>query len=302
MAGRVLITGAGGFVGGNLSTGFAAFGWQVTAVDVSFDAGVADRLQGCDLVSVDLATAALPDLPRADLIIHAAALTTEPEALGITPAEHLARNTQPLLSILRYAAVHPPAAFVFLSSSGVFNGTEGCPDLTDSCLPTGLAPYSAAKRAGELLAASALADLCPVHLLRLGYIYGPDEVARASRMRVSVVAGMIAAARAGQALPLRSDDPRRDWTFAPDLAPAIAALVAQPAADHPLHFGSGHILHDSALAAVIARHFGTLRLSRLAATGAKPPMVASTMPALSDFRWTPPEEGIAALCRQQVAA
>ncbi|MFN4128692.1 MAG: NAD-dependent epimerase/dehydratase family protein [Paracoccaceae bacterium] len=302
MTGRVLITGAGGFVGSSLSAGFATLGWQVTAVDLGFDPATVARLKGCDLVTLDLDDGTVPDLPRADVVIHAAALTTEPEALGITQAEHLARNMRPLLCVLQMAAAHTPGAFVFLSSSGVFNGIEGCPDLTDACQPTGLAPYSAAKRASELLVVSALAALCPVHVLRLGYIYGPDEVARASRMRVSVVAGMIAAARAGQALPLRSDDPRRDWTFAADLAPAIAALVIHAAAGHPLHFGSGHILPDSAVAALVARHFGTLRLFRIPASGAKPPMVASVLPALEGFRWTPPEEGIAMLCRQQVAA
>ena len=41
---RVLITGAGGFVGGALALGFAELGWRVLAMDRSFDEGPAHPL------------------------------------------------------------------------------------------------------------------------------------------------------------------------------------------------------------------------------------------------------------------
>ena len=83
--GRALITGAGGFVGSALAGGFLRLGWQVCALDTTFDVPARARLSEAELVCADLG-GPLPELSRADVIIHAAALTTGPEALGITPA------------------------------------------------------------------------------------------------------------------------------------------------------------------------------------------------------------------------
>jgi len=295
------ITGAGGFVGGTIAAGLLSLGYRVVAVDLSFDAGARARLAGATFVEADL-SAGFPDVPRADLIIHAAALTTDAATLGITPAAHIRANMAPLLSALDHAAATRPGAFVFLSSTGVFSATDGMPDLTDTCPPTATYPYAAAKRAGELLTVAALDGICPAHVVRLGYLYGPGESARPTRANVSLVARWLDAAVRGQTLQVPADDPRRDWTFAPDLAPALLRLTAAAPAGRPLHLTSGHVLSDAQLARLIARAHPQAIVRTGPALGAKPPAVPSVLPALDGFLWTPPEAGLAALLSERTAA
>lgn len=295
------ITGAGGFVGGAIAAGLLALGWRVVAVDLSFDGAARARLAGASLVEADL-SAGFPDLPGADLLIHAAALTTDAAALGITPAAHVRANIAPLLAALDHAAATRPVAFVFLSSTGVFAATDGTPDLSDTCAPTANHPYAVAKRAGELLAPAALAGVCPVHVVRLGYLYGPGEVARPTRTGVSLVRRWIDDAERGEALVVPGDDPRRDWTYAPDLAPALVRLTDAAPAGRPVHLNSGHVLSDAQLARLIARAHPRAVVRTGPASGAKPPAIPSLLPALSGFRWTAPEDGLASLMAERTAA
>lgn len=295
------ITGAGGFVGGTIAAGLLSLGYRVVAVDLSFDAGARSRLAGAMLVEADLTTG-FPDVPRADLFIHAAAITTDAATLGITPAAHIRANMVPLMAALDHAAATRPGAFVFLSSTGVFAATDGAPDLTDACTPTATHPYAAAKRAGELLTVAALDGVCPAHVVRLGYLYGPGESARPTRTNVSLVARWLDAAARGQALDVPADDPRRDWTFAPDLAPAIVRLAQGTPAGRPLHLTSGHVLSDARLARLIDRAHSGTTVRTGPALGAKPPAVPSAIPALDGFPWTAPEAGLAALLSERTAA
>jgi nucleoside-diphosphate-sugar epimerase len=285
---RVLITGAGGFVGGTLALGFADLGWSVIGLDRAFDAGRDDH--GVRWVTADLAQGVPPDVPGVDLVVHAAWVTTDAATLGITPADHVALNLRPLLTVLQYAARTGPGAFVYV---------EG---LTETHRPTGGSPYAAAKRAGELLVTAALDPGTAVHVVRLGYLFGPGEVGRPSRSRVSLIAGWLAAAREGQALAVRSDDPKRDWTFTSDLAAALERVVDGPAAGRPVHLGSPHVYRDSALASLIASQVpGAETLTESAVGRVKPPMVPSDIPSLRGFRWTDPTAGVRALLAAEVA-
>ena len=299
---RVVISGAGGFVGSALAEGFAALGWRVTALDMAFDDDTRARLAGHDIVISDLAQGVPAGLPPAQLVVHAAALTTDHADLGWTRAAHLAANTRPLLAMMEYAARTDVDAFVFLSSSGVFAVGDGNGALTDAHTPTGRTPYAAAKRAGELLVLAGFDGRPAPHVVRLGYVYGPHETTRATRTRVSIVAQWLAAARAGQPLAVRADDPRRDWTFAPDLAPALARLAIGASAGRPVHLGSPHVVSDHALAALVRSHFPAATLAtESVASPMKPPMAPSDIPALRGFAWTDPPTAVARLAAEVAA-
>ena len=298
MSPRATITGAGGFIGGHIAVGLAAAGWRVTAIDRAFDAVARARLRDADLVEADLSEG-VPDLPRADLLVHAAAVTTYDQGAGMSAAAHLAANTAPLLSALVHAAATGAGAFVFLSSTGVFGPGDGAPDLTDDCIPTAPHPYAAAKRAGEQLVPAGLSGICPAHVVRLGHLFGPEEASRPTRSKVSLIRRWCDAAMRGEVLELPANDPRRDWTWAPDLAPALLRLVGAAPANRPLHLVSGHVLSDVQLARLIVRACPGTGVSIGPEIETKPPAVPSRIPALDGFRWTSPEEGLAVLLAER---
>ena len=309
---RVLITGAGGFVGAALARGFARLGWNVTAVDRRFDDGFSET--DVRRITVDLGGSKPLDLPGSDLVIHGAWITSPPDALGIHPSEYPALNLGPLMAMMAHVQRSNPAAFVFLSSSGVFSPEDGTDWLTDDLVATGTSLYGAMKRgAEELILSPARERRRPgptpppaqtrFHVVRLGYLYGPHEGSRPSRTTVSLVARWVEAARGGGPLEIRADDPRRDWTFVEDLAPALERLVGDAPTHRPAHLCSPYVLRDSELASLVAsRSQGVGTVVVPAGSRAKPPMAASELPALEGFDWTTPEAGLDALFATQAAA
>ena len=169
-------------------------------------------------------------------------------------------------------------------------------------MPTGRSPYAVAKRAGELLTGTAL-DGVAAHVVRLGYLYGPHEAARPSRLRTSAVATWFAAARRGEPLVVAADDPARDWTFTPDLAPVVARLVAERPASGPVHLCSPFVATDSVMAAHIAALVpGTVCTPGPRLGAVKRPMRSSDYSHLGPLGWTNPATALAQLAAAEVRA
>jgi UDP-glucose 4-epimerase len=288
----VLITGAGGFVGSHLAEGFLDLGHQVTALDQHFDAPTRARLAGASLVEAPLTRDTLRNLQGSfDLMIHGAAITTPAETLGISELAHLKINLDLLVDALDFAVERSVEAFVFLSSSGVFFGTD-LAEVRESTEAQGRGAYALAKRAGELIVDGFGAQEFSTLIVRLGPVYGPHETSRATRKLPSLVRRWLDAVDANQPIFVESPASRRDWTFAPDLARAIDRLV-EGRTTGVLHLTSGQVLSDLALAEAIAAMHPGATIETASSPGALRVPMVSERADLSSFSWTPLDVGLA---------
>lgn len=300
---RVLITGGGGFVGSHLAEGLARLGHHVTALDIVFDAATARRLFNVERVTGALGSDQLKHLTTCfDLVIHAAAVTTGPEDLGQTPADHIRHNVDLLLDALAFAQRMGVADFVFVSSSGVFAAGDAKDVLLETTPPTGTSAYALAKRGGELIVGGAMSPSLATLTIRLGYIYGPHERSRPTRTSTSAVRRWLDQAERGEPIAVATPETQRDWTYAGDLAEALVAALELLPRPGVVHLGCGVAVSDLEVARTIAAISPGTRIDVRPAAGepaVKAPMASSfALPV----NWTSLADGIAATRATLVAA
>ncbi|MBI5670531.1 MAG: NAD(P)-dependent oxidoreductase [Chloroflexi bacterium] len=253
-AARVLVTGAGGFVGRHLVEALLHRGCAVTAVDQQFDSTLVQVWQtasGQQLVYTEADAGTLPD-QAVDYVIHAAAITAAPDELAQTPEANLRANLDPALAALEWAQRNGARRVVLLSSSAVFRETTPGPvDETAPTSPRGL--YAVAKQTLESLVETLREEYGrDVVAVRLSNIYGTGELWRPSRPRVSLVARLVRQAVETGGITVYRSSEGRDWTFAPDVGEAIYHLLLPPRLNHALYnVASGQVLTPLDIAAAI---------------------------------------------------
>jgi len=298
----ILITGAGGFVCSHLAQGLAAAGHRVTALDRSFDAPTRARLAGVRLLQAELDAQALARVPDpVDVVIHGAALTSDPAQLGVTPAAHIGLNMALLFAALEFAQTRGARYFVFISSSGVFEGQGGLDHLAESTPPEGRSAYALAKRMGEMALACLPADTMAGLTFRLGPVYGPSEAVRPSRLGTSLVRRALDMAAQGGPVTIEHPATRRDWTYAPDLARALDTILRAPQPVTGLiHLGSGEILTDGAVGQAVAQATGVaFETPDPQASLPRTPMTTERHDWQRGFTWTPFGAGLSDLMAQE---
>lgn len=294
---RVLITGAGGFVGTCLAEGLAGAGLAVTGIDRQFDDAARARLAGVDCIACDLAGGVPEGLGAFDIVIHGAAITTGPGDLGLSDAAHLRLNCDLTLAALDFARACGARDFVFISSSGVFAAEDGGEVLLETMPANGGIPYALAKRAGEMFAEGLSGPGLRAVAIRLGPIYGEGEAVRPTRRNLSPLRRWIDAGLDGTPILVESPQSRRDWTYGPDLPHALLALLDhEPAISGVYHLTSGEAIGDVELAQRIASHFGVAMIAQdPPAFAARKPMSSARIAPEDLYGWTPLSTGLSRL-------
>lgn len=262
IAGPVLVTGAGGFICRNIVQALLETGFDVIAVDRTFDNSLRQEWEswGSRLNLIESGVEYLPPL-HADAVVHGAAVTASPEEIGQSPEENYRANLIPTLEALEWARQQLVRQFLFISSSTVYR--ETLPGPVSETLPTSpLGLYAVAKQAAESLIETLRAEYGrDAAVVRLSNIYGPAEQMRPTRPRVSLVGNMIQAALRTGKLVVYRDSPARDWTYAPDVGKAICQMLACPVLPHHLyHVASGQTLTPIEIAHTIQSLLPHVRL------------------------------------------
>lgn len=221
---RVLVTGAGGFIGTTLIQVLDARGTPVRAavrVNVMPRKADVDDVEICDIGPTTDWSIALQGI---DAVIHLAARVhvmceTAADALGAFRSTNVAGTAH----LAREAAAAGVRRFVFLSSVKV-NGeaTSGRP-FTERDAPRPEDAYGVSKREAEdaLRAIGAETGL-EVVILRPPLVYGPGVKANFLRLMRWVDRGV--------PLPLASVDNRRSLVYVGNLVDAIVRCIDEPAA------------------------------------------------------------------------
>lgn len=240
---RVLVTGAGGFIGSHLVDALAEQGAEVTALvryNSRNDWGMLEERyrSGSGRVRVVLGDVGDAGCVRRavegkELVFHLAALIGIPYSY-VAPESYVRTNVLGTLNVLSASLSAGVERVVHTSTSEVY-GTALYTPIDEAHPLQGQSPYSASKIAADKMAEAYFCSFgLPVVTLRPFNTYGPRQSARA------VIPTIITQALTGNTVQLGSLDPVRDFTFVTDTARAfLLAAEKSEAVGKTIHTGSG---------------------------------------------------------------
>jgi len=226
---RVLVTGAGGFIGSHLVERLLEEGCEVVAfvkynslnkwgwLD-SFDKKVLDKIEIFigDIRNADSVRKAIKDV---DVVFHLAALISIPYSYD-SPESYVETNIKGTLNILQACLDYSVERVLITSTSEVY-GTAKFVPITEDHPKQGQSPYSATKIGADHLAASFYRSFdLPVVIVRPFNTYGPRQSARA------VIPTIITQLLSGyDEIKLGSLYPTRDLVYVKDTVEGFVRLA-----------------------------------------------------------------------------
>jgi len=257
---RVLITGAGGFIGSHLCEAALAHGAVVRAFvhyNSRNDWGLLedlDRRQRKDIevISGDLrdAGAVRRAVRNCDVVFHLGALIGIPYSYA-NPEDVVATNVLGTLNVLQAGLEAGIRRLVQTSTSEVYGTAQAVP-MEENHPLNPQSPYAASKVGGDMLAMSYHRTYgLPVVIVRPFNAYGPRQSPRA------VVPTIITQALASNTIRLGRLDPRRDLTYVLDTVRGFLAAAARPACvGQTIQIGSAREVSVSDLVTMIGAILG----------------------------------------------
>lgn len=252
---KVLVTGAGGFMGSHLTELLIERRYRVKAL-VRYNArnhwGWLEDLphrKEVEVVAGDIRDYVLvrEALRECSSVFHLAALVSIPYSYG-TPLEYLKTNLEGSYNVLQASLSRKLDQVVFVSTSEVYGTAQYVP-MDERHPMNAQSPYAASKIAAEQLAASYFHSYgLPVKILRPFNTYGPRQSARA------VVTAIIIQLLSGRKkIRLGNLHPTRDLTFVRDSVKAFLALAESgEGCGEFTNIGTGREISVADLAARIA--------------------------------------------------
>jgi nucleoside-diphosphate-sugar epimerase len=218
---RILITGAGGYIGTTCVRAFAEHGWDVRAATRSRSfTSAAPGVEVTAIESLDGRTSWSDHLQGVDVVLHLAGVAHRPDTNVATYRQVNVEAT----SNLAYASARAGVSrFVFVSSMAVYGRNCGS-KLIDEMTP--LTPndaYGQSKMdAEEAIVASAEGHTMNWVVVRLPLVYGPGAPGNFRRL-----VGLV---RSGLPLPLSAARSPRSYVGLDNLTSALVCVARHPAA------------------------------------------------------------------------
>jgi len=241
---KVLITGAGGFIGSHVAELFLREGHDVRALaryNGRSDPGQLAAMPEDLRARLDLRFGDITDpflaadlVAGCDVVLHLAALIGIPYSY-VAPASYVATNVSGTLNVLEACRSAGTRRVIVTSTSEVYGSARYTPMDEEHPLQ-GQSPYSASKIAADKLAEAYHRSFdLPVIILRPFNTYGPRQSARA------IIPTVLTQALGGASeIELGSLTPRRDLTYVADTARAFfLAATASGIEGETIHFGQG---------------------------------------------------------------